>query len=426
MAVFTGEREYVNTLTPRSVLPSGFRVSTTRLTFVPRERPSEEPYAMNLALVIADEPTQVFAGAFTSNRVQGAPVEIARERMARDTMQALLVNNKIANVCAPTGRQDALSLTRELSRRLALDAEGCLSVSTGIIGWSLPVSQMTDAIPELVEGLHDGPSVDVARAIMTTDSFPKVRDAEVGSGRIVAIAKGAGMVEPNLATMLVFILTDVAISREELRSALSDAVEESFNSITIDGDQSTSDMVLAMSSNRKGAVARDEFRTALGRVCRELASDVVRNGEGTAHVMRVRVIGAPRIADARGVAKAVANSPLVKTAVYGNDPNVGRIVSAVGDYAGACELPLDLGRMKVTVGEETVFEGGSFRLDREKEKRLSEYLAQAAMNPRLQGYPQHERDVEIAISLGGGPGSASVLGSDLSYEYVRENADYRT
>jgi glutamate N-acetyltransferase/amino-acid N-acetyltransferase len=426
MAVFTSEREYVNTLTPRSVLPQGFRVSTTRLTFVPRERPSEEPYAMNLALLLADEPTQVFAGAFTSNRVQGAPVEIARERMDRETMQAILVNNKIANVCAPSGKQDALTLTRELSHRLAINAEDCLSVSTGIIGWSLPVSDMIEAQPDLVAGLHTGASVDVARAIMTTDSFPKVRDAEVGAGRVVAIAKGAGMVEPNLATMLVFILTDVTISREELRRALSDAVEASFNRITIDGDQSTSDMVLAMSSARKPPPGRDEFRAALETVCRQLATDIVRNGEGAGHVIRVSVEGAPDASDARAVAKAVSNSPLVKTAIFGNDPNVGRIVSAVGDYAGNNGLPLDLTRLRVRVGEEAVFEGGVFALDREKEVRLSEYLSGASMNPRLKGYPQHEREVKISISLGSGAGSAVVLGSDLSHEYIRENADYRT
>ena len=426
MAVFTSEREYVNTLTSRSVLPEGFRVSTTRLTFVARERPSEEPFAMNLALLLADEPTQVFAGAFTSNRVTGAPVEIARARMERETMQAVLVNNKIANVCAPTGKQDALGLTEELARRLALDPEDCVPASTGVIGWSLPLPEMKAALPKLAAGLHDGACVDVAQAIMTTDSFPKVRHAEVGGGRIVAVAKGAGMVEPNLGTMLVFILTDVTISREELRAALVGVVEGSFNSISIDGDQSTSDTVLAMSSNRKPPANRDTFRAGLDRVCRELAADIVRNGEGTGHVIRVNVDGAPSGADAKALAKAVVNSPLVKAAVYGNDPNVGRIVSAVGDYAGNNGLPLDVERMRVRVGEETVFEAGAFALDREKENRLSEYLSAASTDPAAVGYPQHEREVAIVISLESGAGSAQVLGSDLSYEYVRENADYRT
>jgi len=426
MAVFTSEREYVNTLTPRSVLPAGFRVSTTRLTFVPRERPSEEPYAMNLALLLADEPTQVFGGAFTSNRVQGAPVRIARERMSRDTMQAVLVNNKIANVCAPTGRADAFELTAELSHRLAVNEADCLSASTGIIGWSLPVAEMKTAVADLAAGLHDGPAVDVARAIMTTDSFPKVRDAEVGAGRIVGIAKGAGMVEPNLGTMLVFILTDVTISREELRRALAEAVERSFNTISIDGDQSTSDMVLALGSGRTAPVGREEFRAGLERVCRDLAADIVRNGEGAGHVIRVSVEGAPSTADARAVGKAVVNSPLVKTAIYGNDPNVGRIVSAVGDFAGNTGMPLDVSSMRVRVGEELVFDRGAFALDRDREVRLSEYLSGASMNPRLGGYPQHERVVDIVISLDSGPGSAQVLGSDLSHEYVRENADYRT
>ncbi len=426
MAVFTSEREYVNTLTPRSVLPEGFRVSTTRLTFVPRERPSEEAYAMNLALLLADEPTQAFGGVFTSNRVTGAPVQIARARMERETMQAVLVNNKVANVCAPAGTRDALGLTEELARRLALDPEDCLSASTGVIGWSLPVPEMTAAIPGLIAGLHDGPCVDLARAIMTTDAFPKVRHATVGDGRIVAVAKGAGMVEPNLGTMLVFILTDVTVSREELRHALAGVVEDSFNSISIDGDQSTSDMVLAMSSNRKPPADGESFRAGLDRVCRELAADIVRNGEGTGHVIRVSVDGAPDADDAKAVAKAVVNSPLVKAAVHGNDPNVGRIVSAVGDYAGNNGLALDVERMRVTVGEEVVFESGAFALDREKETRLSQYLSAASTDPAARGYPRHELEVAVTISLDGGAGSAQVLGSDLSCEYVRENADYRT
>ncbi len=426
MAVFTNEREYVSTLTPRSELPEGFRVSTTRLSFVPSERPSAEPSAMNLALILADEPTDAFGGAFTSNRVQGAPVVIARERMARQTIQAVLVNNKVANVCAPTGEADALALTDALGRQLGISGEDCLTASTGVIGWSLPRPQMTEAFPKLEQGLHRGSSVDVARAIMTTDAFPKVRDAAVGSGRIVGIAKGAGMVEPNLGTMLVFILTDVDVERAKLRAALGQAVERSFNTITIDGDQSTSDMVLALSSRRRAAPDREEFAAGLERVCAALAADIVRNGEGTSHVMRITVSGASEPATARAVGKAIANSPLVKTAIYGNDPNVGRIVSAVGDYAGNAGLPVDIGAMRVTVGEETVFENGAFVLDSEKETRLTRYLAAAAMEPAARGFPEHERDVAIGVTLGSGPAGAEVLGTDLSDEYVRENADYRT
>jgi glutamate N-acetyltransferase/amino-acid N-acetyltransferase len=245
------------------------------------------------------------------------------------------------------------------------------------------------------------------------------------------------MIEPDLSTMLVYLLTDVDVSREELRAALDDAVERSFNSITVDSDTSTSDTVVLVSSRRRQAPPPGDFAPALAQLCGALAEDVVRNGEGVHHVMRVTVTRARTFEEARGVGKAVANSPLLKAAVNGNDPNVGRLLCAVGKHAGAAGLPLDPARVRMKVGGEVVLEAGAMRLDPEKERRLVQHMKGAELyasaapadgvsfRPPLD-YPPHERRVEIEIDLSLGPSSCAVLGADLSHEYVTENADYRS
>ncbi len=423
---FSNEAEYLALLSDESALPAGFRVAASRIAFTPQERPTLEPYRMNLSLLCADEPTSCFAGVFTRNAFPGAPVILARQRLAEAAVQGVLINNKIANVRALTGLEDARRLTEALGTALGVPSARLFSVSTGIIGWTLPVEAIAAALPELVGGLHGGNALDLARAIMTTDSFPKARRIRLGGGSILGIAKGAGMIEPNMATMLVFLLTDLAVSRESARSALSHATADTFNAITIDGDMSTSDMALLFSSGVIDGVREDEFREALAQVCGLLAQDVVRNGEGAGHVLQLTVKGLESNELARGVAKAVANSPLVKTAIYGNDPNVGRLLSATGDYLGSNGRAVDPGKVTIVVGGETVFAGGSFRLDREKEIRLSDYLKSTALNPRVTGYPQHQRCVEITIDCDSGTACQTVWGSDLSDQYVHENADYRT
>jgi glutamate N-acetyltransferase / amino-acid N-acetyltransferase len=234
------------------------------------------------------------------------------------------------------------------------------------------------------------------------------------------------MIEPNMRTMLVFIATDIDIDRRELQGCLERVAERTFNRISVDGDQSTSDMAIAFSSRKKPAVTAQQFEASLMRVCAPLAEDIVRNGEGTGHVMKVRMNGAASDEEAARVAKAIVNSPLVKTAINGNDPNVGRIMAAIGDDLGNHGADLDVGKAVLKLGDEEIFSSGRFRLGNETESRLSAYLVRAQIDPRLKGYPPHERCVEISCDLGRGRGSAEVLGSDLSQEYVRENADYRT
>jgi glutamate N-acetyltransferase/amino-acid N-acetyltransferase len=322
------------------------------------------------------------------------------------------------------------------ARLLGMAPEEVLPASTGVIGWQLPVERMLEALPAAYASLQPHSALPAAEAILTTDLYPKVRRTEVGEGSIVGFAKGAGMIEPNLATMLVFLLTDLDVGRAELRAALGAAVEGSFNRISIDSDTSTSDSVILLSSRARPAPPSGAFEAGLRRVCADLAEDVVRNGEGVHHVMRVAVTGAADVRVARLVGKAVVNSPLLKAAVNGNDPNVGRLLCAVGKVAGAEGFSLNPARVVIEVGGERVLEGGAMRLAPEIEQRLVAHMKEAEMyasaaprdgifKPTID-YPPHERCVEIAIDLGAGGGSATVLGADLSHEYVSENADYRS
>lgn len=419
----------------QAALPEGFRTGTATLEFVPVEVP--KPSKMKVTVVALDRPTASFAAVFTKNAFPGAPVLVGRRRLDAAAIGALVVNNKVSNVCAPGGVEASERLCAEAGRLLGLPADAVLPSSTGVIGWRLPVDAMVEALPRAVSALQGGSALPAAEAIMTTDLYPKVRRADLGGGSIVGFAKGAGMIEPNLATMLVFLLTDLDVPREALRAALRRAVDASFNNISVDSDTSTSDTVVLLSSGRKPAPPLDAFEAALADVCRGLAEDVVRNGEGVHHVLRVAVTGAPSVEAARLVGKSVVNSPLLKAAVNGNDPNVGRLLCAVGKVAGAAGFALDPARAVMTVGGETVLEGGAMHLDPEKERRLVAHLKEAELyasaapadgvsfKPPVD-HPPHERRVEIGIDLGLGDGACEVLGADLSHEYVTENADYRS
>jgi len=432
---FASEAEHRAWLAAEARLPAGFRVGTARLEFTPVE--ADRPGRMSLALVALDRPTGAFAGLFTRNAFPGAPVIVGRRRLAEPEIGALVVNNKVSNVCAPGGVEAAERVAAEAGRLLGLRERAVIPSSTGVIGWRLPVAEMVAALPAAVASLQASSALPAAEAIMTTDLYPKARRAEVGGGAVVGIAKGAGMVEPNLATMLVFLLTDLDVGREELRAALAEAVEGSFQNISVDGDTSTSDTVLALSSRRVPCPDRTAFRRALSQVCRALAEDVVRNGEGVHHVVRVRVSGAPSRAAARALGKAVVNSPLFQCAVCGNDPNVGRLVAALGKEAGASGLPLDPSRVRLRMGGLTIFADGLFALDRSVEQRLVDHLRTAEMyasvpppdgltfRPPLR-HPPHERRVEVEVDLGLGAEGCEVLGADRSHEYVSENADYRS
>ena len=384
---FSSEAAYLNALESRSALPRGFRCGAHTFEFSPAELANKRA-KMTLTLLSLDRPTPSFAAMFTTNAFPGAPVLVGRERVASaPALQAVVINNKISNVCAPRGVEASETLCAGAARVLGLPSPSLVfPSSTGVIGWGLPVPDMVAALPGAAAALQGASIIPAARGICTTDLYPKVRSVVLPSGaRVVGIAKGAGMVEPGLATMLVYVLTDAEVGREDLRAALRDAVAPSFNSLSIDSDMSTSDTILALASNAVplGGGGLPAFGAALGGVCAALAEDVVRNGEGVAHVIRVRVAGAPSVSTAQRVGKAIVNSPLFKCAVAGNDPNVGRLVAAIGKCVGA--LPpseaaaLDMQRVSLTMGGVPIFAGGVFSLSPTTEAALVKHLKSAQM-----------------------------------------------
>jgi glutamate N-acetyltransferase/amino-acid N-acetyltransferase len=421
-------------LSSQAKLPAGFRVGTARFEFMPREAP--KPAKMTLTLIALDQPTPDFAAMFTRNALPGAPIIVGRKRLNAVTLGAVIVNNKVSNVCAPGGVEASERICAELAKLLQLAPEQVLPSSTGVIGWGLPVDAIVDALPQTMTTLTGESIIPAAEGIVTTDLYPKVRRATVGAGSIVGIAKGAGMIEPNMATMLVYVLTDLSVPRAELRAALKRAVETSFNTISVDSDTSTSDTVALLSSSRVPCPNLAAFEAALTQICRDLAEDVVRNGEGVRHVMRVSVSSAATTELARAVGKAIVNAPLFKCAVAGNDPNVGRLVQAIGKYIGASAPETDVSRLRLHLGGIEIFANGVFQLNPEKEAALVAHLRAAELYvsaPPKDGvftaavdYPPHERCVEISVEIGNGTAAAIVLGGDLTHEYVSENADYRS
>ena len=421
-------------LAAQAALPAGFRVGCARFDFLPREAP--KPSQMTLTLIALDRPSPDFAAMFTRNAFPGAPIIIGRQRLDEPALAAIVINNKISNVCAPGGVAASERICAATAGLLGLRPAQVLPSSTGVIGWTLPVESMVAALPAAVRALAGGSVLPAAEGIVTTDLYPKIRRADVGAGSIVGIAKGAGMIEPNLATMLVYLLTDVAVPRAILRGMLERAGDGSFNTISVDSDTSSSDTVVALSSGHVPCADPGRFERGLQQVCRDLAEDIVRNGEGVRHVIRVAVRNAATPGLARALGKAIVNAPLFKCAVAGNDPNVGRLVQAIGKHVGAHAPETDLSNLRARLGGVEIFSGGIFQLDPAKEAALVAHLRGAelyASAPPKDGvfaapiaFPPHERCVELEIEVGHGGASAIVIGGDLTHEYVSENADYRS
>lgn len=340
----------------------------------------------------------------------------------------------MSNVCSGgDGEADAELVCESVAKALNLESASLvLPSSTGVIGWRLPAKELAeDVVPKAVQNLQSDSVLNAAKAIMTTDRFPKVRSKTLSNGaRVVGIAKGAGMIEPNMATMLSYILTDATVPKDKLQSILKSVVDETFNCLSIDGDESTSDTVVCVASNQvTDSVDMDEFETALLKVCKGLASDIVRNGEGTAHVMRVSIGNFPGTKrEARFLGRHIVNSPLFKCAVSGNDPNTGRLAAAIGSYMGKYMPDADLSQMSLTLGGRQIFSSGKFVLEGDSvEKELSGHMKDAQYGDATD-YPPHQRCVEIGVDFGKDVGSTDlvVLGSDLTKEYIVVNADYRS
>lgn len=378
----------------------------------------KQPGAKDLGLIVADRPVPT-AGVFTRNLVRAAPVEISESRVRAGKAQALLVNSGNANACTgKEGHAAAIESSRAVAEALSLDESLVLPSSTGVIGVVLPKEKVVSAVPALVADLSADGADRFAEAIMTTDRFRKTATANVRVGRregvLLGIAKGAGMIHPNMATTLGFLVTDVAIKPAYLRRALRAAVEKTLNRISVDGDTSTNDSFYLMASGALGNAplgggdaASKRFEAALEEVLESLGRAMVADGEGAEHAVRIEVLAAKE-SDALKVARTIAHSLLVKTALHGCDPNWGRIIAA----AGRAGVKFDPAKAEVFIGDVRVFKKGLPTFDAETEKKASDVMKQ----------PHYT----IRVSLGTGKAVGHVLTSDLGHEYVRINADYRS
>ncbi len=371
------------------------------------------PDRKDLALLWAAEGTTA-AGLFTTNQVCAAPVKVCREHVAGGFVRAVLVNSGNANACTgPQGMADTLEMVRLTAESLGVEEREVLICSTGVIGQYLPMEKIREGIPRLKGGLSVEGGADACQAILTTDAFEKTCAAVVesasGSYTIGGMAKGAGMIHPNMATTLAFVTTDAAIAPEALKAALKTATDASFNSITVDGDTSTNDTILLLASGASGvklerAEALEQFTQALTLVTQDLAKKVVKDGEGARCIVEIKVTGARDDASARQVAQTIAGSLLFKTMLAGGEPNWGRVLAA----AGRAGVPLAEERCELSFGEVKVYSNGS---------GLPENQPAAAQVLKASEIPMH-------LDLGAGEGSAVIWTCDIGHPYVELNGSY--
>jgi glutamate N-acetyltransferase/amino-acid N-acetyltransferase len=393
------------------VAPKGFRSAAVHCGIKAKSG------ALDL-LVLAADTAAAAAGLFTTNLVQAAPVVVSKRHLehTKGYARAIVVNSGCANACTgPQGFADTEQMAGEVANGLGCAAEQVLVASTGVIGVNLVMDKVVSGVRSALGSLAVGRGADAARAIMTTDPFPKehavVVHTDRGSFTVGGTAKGSGMIEPKMATMLAFLTTDANVPPALLHRALDESARDTFNAITVDGECSTNDSLFALASGASG-VAIDEHSypgllQALLAVSRELALGIVRGGEGATKLIAVTVRDARSRDDARQVARTVANSPLVKTAVHGADPNWGRILAS----AGRSGVAFDPTRVRVRVGDVLLFEHGLPHDD------AAPLAAEHLETP----------DVRIDVDLGtGGGADATIWGCDLSAEYVRINGEYRT
>jgi glutamate N-acetyltransferase/amino-acid N-acetyltransferase len=353
----------------------------------------------------------VGAAMWSRNRVQAACLTVNREHMALAEPQAVVINSGVANsATGERGKLDALATAAEAGRLLDLDAEQVLVLSTGVIGVPLPMGKLLPGLRVAAEGLSAQGGSDAAAAIMTTDTKPKQAVAYGESFAVGGMAKGSGMIHPDLATMLAVVTTDYPLEASEAIGFLRPAVEESFNSISVDGDCSTNDAVILLANGASGLARTPAtdlgFAACLRKVCRELAEQIVADGEGVTVLAEIAITGAADDRQAKAIAKRIATSALVKTALFGRDANWGRVLMAAGS------APYNGGYAEVDVDRVTLSYNGSVVLRRG---------APLGVEPDVSG-----ATCTIGLDLGIGSGTASYLTSDLSYDYVRINADYRS
>ncbi|MBI1811074.1 MAG: bifunctional glutamate N-acetyltransferase/amino-acid acetyltransferase ArgJ [Nitrospirae bacterium] len=391
-------------------IPEGFLFSAG-------EAAIKKPGRKDIALIYSKTEANV-AGAFTTNRVKAAPVKLDMERIKSGRGQAIIVNSGNANACSGRkGIKDAAETASLTAKNLKIKPSLVYVCSTGVIGTPMPMEKIKAVIPMLTANLGRHTLRDAASAIMTTDTFPKVITKKIKiknrTGTIAGICKGAGMIAPNMATMLCFIMTDISVEKRALSKALKDSVRKSFNRITIDGDMSTNDTALIMANGMLGNSEIKEnsasykiFKKALDDITYELSRLIVKDGEGATKLITIEVEGADNEKEAEKAAFSVANSNLVKTAVYGNDANWGRIMAALG-YSG---IKFNDENVDIHLGNIKVVNKGTG----------------AGKDADANSYLKNNSEVSILINLNKGAASAKVLTCDLTEEYIRVNAEYRT
>ena len=373
--------------------------------------------ALDMALIVAETPVPC-AGVYTTNQIVAAPVVQSRDKLALSPYaQAIVINSGNANACTGLqGDKDAEHMANHLANHLGCTGDHVQVCSTGVIGAPLPMDIVSKGISRATEALSDGTLLECAQAICTTDTFPKMRQTSITVGnrtfQAAGMSKGAGMIHPNMATMLGFVVTDAPIDPEDLQALWVRMCQKSFNAITIDGDTSTNDTALIMASGAEGGAslkgdALKSFECALLDMTAELAKDIVRDAEGGTKVVDIQVSGAQHLEDAKIAANTIALSPLVKTAIHGEDPNWGRIIAA----AGRSGAQLDPNALRLSMNEVLLYDRGRW-LGTEAEKKASDVMST----------PEYR----IQLDLGVGSAEHSVYTCDFSADYVRINADYRS
>ncbi len=364
--------------------------------------------------ILSDVPCQA-AGVFTKNTIPGAPVLVGKEHLRNGLLQAVIVNSKNANVATGLhGVEDSREICRLVAENCGIDAEMVLPSSTGVIGRRLPMDVIVNGCSTLRQdfGKTKQHAENFARSIMTTDTRPKLICAQVGNATLMGVAKGAGMIEPNMATMLSYFMTDAELPAEELQPMLRRVANKSFNRISIDTDTSTSDTVVILANGLAGPVDLQEFERVLAEMAVYLAKEIARDGEGATKLIELVVSGASTEEQALLTAKSIINSPLVKTAIYGADPNWGRFVMAIGKVFN---YTVDVADLRIFFGE------GNDRLRIDAEILDRDEVPLAEISEMLK-----KDEIRIEIVLGNGPYSEKVWGCDLTEGYIKENAYYTT
>lgn len=361
----------------------------------------------DLVIVASDRPA-IAAGVFTKSRFAGPSVEISRHHVADHAARAVVVVSKNANVAnGPQGRHDAEEVVAAVANALGCTATDVLIASTGVIGRRYPMDRIRAGLARIPSALSGNDAVSVAQGIMTTDTVHKIAESSIGDVRIVGVAKGVGMIEPDMATLITLVFTDAAIDGADLDRIWRSVIDRTFNCVSVDSDTSTSDTAIVLASGVAGPVELDDFERALESVCLSLTKQVARDGEGAEKLIEVRVDDARDTEQAKTVAKAIVNSPLVKTAIHGADPNWGRVAMAIGKCSQYTDIDPD--SVVIRFGDQEVYPRP---IDDSELSRLSAYMRQS--------------DILIHVSLATGKQVATVWGCDLTDGYIRINADYTT